>query len=537
MKKAFGSLLRKMSGHRSGNAAMLVTLGLPALLGGGGLAVDVTQWYIWKRELQFAVDQAAIAGAWARADAVTRLEYETRAGQEFDSSLQVTKDFASEPTVALVNYDGGSNNAVRVTASAEQTLPFTGIFMNGDVEVAVQATATLTAGASYSGCIVALHPTMEGAFTLGGNASGTVACGVAALSNDEDAAMVKNGNSTAQLGQLVATGGIDADFAVNGTMHPFTAGLTNPFGNTAEPDPSPSPAQTYSCPVASAGTSSTTATVQATTVISYQYHTGNNSNQALTSARNGTNVTTFSPATGGSSTPDAARNNVSVPAATVNGSFPAAPVYTYVRQVSNNPKKHEIKKTVITTTYSNVLTTTTPGSDGIARPEPGTYGTINITCQTEFQPGIYLVDDIDFGQNQVVTGQGVLFVIRQGGGMHINSRSNLTLSGISKEMLMNTYNYTEAEARRLARMVIYDADSTDQLKINGNSDIHFEGILYMPSREVWFNGTSAVTGQCIMVVASQVTFTGTVDLDSFCTPSGSTSLEVGSSEASVKLVA
>ena len=42
---------------KSGNALMLVALGMPVLIGGTGVAVDTAQWYMWKGELQYAVDQ------------------------------------------------------------------------------------------------------------------------------------------------------------------------------------------------------------------------------------------------------------------------------------------------------------------------------------------------------------------------------------------------------------------------------------------------------------------------------------------------
>jgi len=55
--------LRKLRQDHGGNTALLVALGMPALVGGAGLAVDTAQWYVWKRELQHAVDQSAMGAA------------------------------------------------------------------------------------------------------------------------------------------------------------------------------------------------------------------------------------------------------------------------------------------------------------------------------------------------------------------------------------------------------------------------------------------------------------------------------------------
>jgi Flp pilus assembly protein TadG len=50
------NFIHRLLASRGGNAALIVALGMPALIGGAGLAVDTAQWYMWKRELQFAVD-------------------------------------------------------------------------------------------------------------------------------------------------------------------------------------------------------------------------------------------------------------------------------------------------------------------------------------------------------------------------------------------------------------------------------------------------------------------------------------------------
>ena len=74
---------------------MMVALGLPMLIGGAGFGTDMAQWYMWKRELQFAVDQAALGGAWAKASNPTAVQttYLVRARQEYDANLSVVKNF------------------------------------------------------------------------------------------------------------------------------------------------------------------------------------------------------------------------------------------------------------------------------------------------------------------------------------------------------------------------------------------------------------------------------------------------------------
>ena len=66
-------IFRDLISNAGGNAALVVAISMPAIIGGGGLAVDTAQWFLWKRELQVAVDQAAIAGAWARTSSATAL--------------------------------------------------------------------------------------------------------------------------------------------------------------------------------------------------------------------------------------------------------------------------------------------------------------------------------------------------------------------------------------------------------------------------------------------------------------------------------
>ena len=142
------STIRRILGdlrhNKSGNAMLLVALGMPVLIGTSGLAVDSAQYYMWKRDLQFAVDQAALAGAWARTTTATQSTYQSRALQEYNANVQNSADFDSGPTTTLVNYNSGTQNAVKVVASATKRLPFTNIVTGRSVTVSVTATASAT---------------------------------------------------------------------------------------------------------------------------------------------------------------------------------------------------------------------------------------------------------------------------------------------------------------------------------------------------------------------------------------------------------
>src|SRR4029077_21109175 len=114
MRQANCRLLRAIKRDNSGNIAMIVAFGMPALIGAAGLSGDISQWYVWKRELQHSVDQAAISAAWALANPDASANYKTRAQQEFDANQAVTKGFSTTPSVTLASYAGGTNNSVIV---------------------------------------------------------------------------------------------------------------------------------------------------------------------------------------------------------------------------------------------------------------------------------------------------------------------------------------------------------------------------------------------------------------------------------------
>ena len=539
--------LDRLKRNTSGNAVLLVALGMPILIGTSGLAVDSAQFYMWKRDLQFAVDSAALAGAWARTTTATQSTYQARALQEYNANVQTTSDFDTGPTTTLVNYGTGTSNGVKVVASATRRLPFSNIITGRSTTVRVEATAssvpagttvtTTTTLNALTACMIALDPTAQGAFTIGGSASGSVGCGGAALSTHSSAAIRENGNPSASFGQLVAGGGIEVSLLNNVGGDPLklksnTVGLTDPLSALVQPTGN-GIARTYSCPTASAGSPAVTtytATQLLRTATTYVYKKGSNSATAT--------ATTYTSGTGylpNSDNNPGVSSSVSrtTSAYVAGGPTQVGPTAgSAVVATGNGPNTiWRFPTTTTWTTISNVGSSTNPGTpavDNIARPLPGTYSNISIACQTIFQPGIFVITgSIDFSNNQTASGTNVMFVMTSANNIsNINSNTNLAFSGITASTLMSTYSYSAANAAKMAGMLFFDKLSTSQIKFNGNSTTNFNGIIYTPNRPLWFNGTSTVSGACMMLIAKTLMLDGTTNLSSFCQPSNSNSLTV-----------
>lgn len=239
-----GNLVSKLKACTSGNALIIVATGLPVLIGGAGFAVDTAQWYMWKRELQYAVDQAAYSGAWALSDPGNADNYQLRAQQEYTGNIAVVSEFASDPTIFLADFAGGTDNSVVVTASASRSLPFSSFLTGSAATVSVRAQATFQAGASYNACLISLRE--EGTGTdIGGNATIRAQCGLAALSCDENAIEIDGSadvdtDSIATCGTVSSTDPEHEDIIAEGVR-----GLQDAYADL-EPPTNDTP-RTYNC--------------------------------------------------------------------------------------------------------------------------------------------------------------------------------------------------------------------------------------------------------------------------------------------------
>ena len=79
--------------------------------------------------------------------------------------------------------------------------------------------------------------------------------------------------------------------------------------------------------------------------------------------------------------------------------------------------------------------------------------------------------------------------------------------------------------------------STEAFTWNGNANLHFSGILYMPQRDVTFNGNANVSGSCIMIAADTMKIDGNFSLNNFCVTTGGSAMSIGGTNTGVRLVA
>ena len=522
--------LRSLRSHTSGNATLLMAFGMPALVGGTGIAVDVSQWYMWKRELQYAVDQSALAGAWARTDDSLKDKYVTRARQEFTANTSMTTTIATTPIVSLANYAGGSNNSVAVSATATQRLPFSSFLTGRSTTVYVFAQASFASGSTFTSCIIAVDDDADGAITIGGSSVLTAGCGMAALSSSESAIKV-SGNPEIDAGWVLAKGGIDDwfDTHTDDEIHEHMSGLYDPFATLSPPNPTSSQtAKTYSC---TPGATTTTANKTVVTTTSYSYWKGSNSNNAAS-------FPTYSPKKP-TTTSTTGPTNMTVANGTTAGTTSSS-TDTWTKLSGSGQNTVWEKKTVaVATTYANVVVTTTQTQASVT---PGTYTDLQVSCKTVFSSGVYILNGGQLkipGQYQV-TGAGVMFVLKGGASIHINGGSNVNLTAITAAELM-AQGVNSVQANKLAGMLVFeDRSSTagaNANKLNGNAATVLNGTIYLPNSHISFEGTASVTSQCLMIAANMITITGNANMTTFC-PAGVTEDTVVATEGGkVKLVA
>ena len=209
---------------------------LPLLVGAAGLAVDTTQWTYWRRQLQREADSAALAGAFAKAQSKDPV---VAANSDLSRTntilLSGPADIHSAPTAGAFI---GNSQAVRVSLTTSQRLPFSGSFMLATPAISASATAAVVSNGDY--CALALSPTTASAgIKMQGSASLNFGCGLATNSQAANA-VTAGGSSSITATPVSAVGGLTAsNNYVGGTqLLPYSLPQPDPFANLPTPSPS-----------------------------------------------------------------------------------------------------------------------------------------------------------------------------------------------------------------------------------------------------------------------------------------------------------
>lgn len=161
--------------------------------------------------------------------------------------------------------------------------------------------------------------------------------------------------------------------------------------------------------------------------------------------------------------------------------------------------------------------------DNIAHLPAGRYcGGIDIKGTVHFDPGIYVIDGGSFKVNSgaVVTGEGVTIVLTGDSAsdvatLQINGSASLDLSAPT---LAQSQTSTFGNNEDWAGVLFYQDPLGQGLQhtINGGANINLDGIIYMPTGELTYNGNSAQSAQCLLLITERVNFGGTNDIANNC---------------------
>ncbi|WP_435417547.1 TadE/TadG family type IV pilus assembly protein [Parerythrobacter aurantius] len=520
--RAFFERLRRAQG---GNAAMLVGLGLPVLVGGTGYAVDTAQWYLWKRELQYAVDQAAIAGAWAKAQNATGNGYVDRAQREYDANIALVTNFDSGAQVSLENYDGGTNNSVRVTATATGNLPFASYIMGTTTTVRATALAIHEPAVTWNPCLLALDEDESQAVRFNGGPTVNAACGVGSLSDAADSIAIIGNSGTFNLGYVITAGGFSDPHGRAGsvTRAENMGDLADPHEGLTPPD-NPTP-RTLTCP---SNESNWTADKNTQITQTYSYWTRSQGNYVAYTSQANPRAEVVNPAT--------TEQDIRFTQEPTNPDPLVEDTYTEISGRGNDRVyERERRTTTITYTDKNYYA---PIDSAM---QPGTYSDFTLSCDTTLAGGIYVINggNLKVNAQYSLTGTGVMFVLLNGAGLEIAGGATINLSAMQTVEQLVAAGVAADQAERMKGMLIFEdpeGPGNDNHSITGNSGVVMNGIVYLPESELKIAGSMRGTSTCLELAAGTLDIGGDANLATLCPANVVPRSNISTRKSQVRLV-
>jgi hypothetical protein len=371
---------------------------------------------------------------------------------------------------------------------------------------------------------LALDPNASEALWAHGGPTVTATCGIGAISTADDAIAIEGDAGTYDLGFAITAGDIEdpSGHLSNAAVITGATDLEDPWEGLTPPDNSTP--RSLSCPTANA---SYTADETVTIDLSYDYWTGPNKN-SLT-AYNGY------PNPRASSSTTTTSTNVNYTSQPVNST---TTTYDYIEVAGKGNNKVWERETEITTsTYFNVVNNSASSTDM----QPGTYSNFKLSCNTTLASGIYVIDggNLEVAAQYSLTGDKVMFVLKNGAGVTINGGSTINLTAMNKSDLI-ALGVASDDAERMAGMLIFedpDSSGSSDNKINGNSSTVMNGIIYMPNSHIKLTGTSKGTSACLQIASGTLEIGGTADLTTLCPSNVDPTGAISTKNHTVRLIA
>lgn len=209
-----------------GNALALTAFAFPLLIGSAGLAVDTIQWTYSKRDLQGAVDAAAMAGVYG-------LIQTGNMEEAVDRSMASKPEIDKRRAVSAEQSPEGFEEdpfAVRVRATSAARLTFTSLFLSRPPTISAEATATVVETGEY--CAFAIGSDRETGITIKPGANVEMDCGVATNSSSPRGVEAEGALSAKR---IASYGGVTGDGLKTSRVRSHALRQKDPLENTEPP--------------------------------------------------------------------------------------------------------------------------------------------------------------------------------------------------------------------------------------------------------------------------------------------------------------
>jgi len=235
MFKTLSKTLRRFLKARDGGTMTITAVMMPVILGFSGVGLDMTHWYMQKREVQSLVDMTAVEGVH------TATYYSDNELKAFMTVFASANGYdASTDTISInappsMGKYAGRSRYIEVIVSRATELYFADVFANMiGQSMTVNISARAVAGTLVVGdqCIIALDPTMDRALEFTGTADVTTGCGIMSNSSSSEAIYI-GGRATLVADPAQAVGDIVIDgggtLVTNSPIQSFAESIDDPF--------------------------------------------------------------------------------------------------------------------------------------------------------------------------------------------------------------------------------------------------------------------------------------------------------------------